>query len=127
MLSLAGVSIFETESCSPAQNIIKITVDNNKITVPLSLFENTNLQIVRPHGSMYDIALRKDDDKNFIALLLQCTHQDNALNVLPMGFSCSLHGSEFNTSGAVVKGPASLPLISYKAEIMENNVVVFLA
>ena len=110
LIGFTGASLIELASCTAPSNIYSTSVLNNLITVPVKLFENSNLQIVRPKELLYDIAINKNAENNFSAMLLQCTHQDNQLTVYPNGYQCSLHGSQFNTEGKVVKGPASKPL-----------------
>jgi Rieske Fe-S protein len=55
---------------------------------------------------------------------MQCTHQENQLDVTGNGFSCSLHGSQFDKDGNVLKGPAEDHLQRYKTTIKNNNLVI---
>ena len=51
---------------------------------------------------------------SFTALSTICTHQQcNVTNVSGSLFVCPCHGSEYDTSGAVVRGPAPSPLRSF--------------
>jgi hypothetical protein len=65
-------------SCSSVP-IYKTTISGNEVKVPASLFATNELQLVRPSGLGYDIAIRKEPDGSFFALLLRCTHADNQL------------------------------------------------
>ncbi len=94
--------------------------------MPLSLFEKGSLQFVRPKGWLYDIAVQKKSDGTYEALLMQCTHMDNQLMPAQNGFSCSLHGSKFNTEGKVIKGPAEMPLKKYSTSINNTNLVIII-
>ncbi len=51
----------------------------------------------------------------FTAVQVSCTHQGNSIgyNLAQGIFICPAHGSEFNKNGAVLQGPASLPLHKY--------------
>ncbi len=46
-------------------------------------------------------------EAGFQALSLECPHLGCLLNPEPGGFSCPCHGSRFDSSGALLRGPAS--------------------
>ncbi len=71
-----------------------------------------------------DIALRKEQDGTYTALLMRCTHADNPLVSTGNGFICNLHGSTFDKEGSVTKGPAALPLRKYSVEIVSDNILI---
>ena len=60
----------------------------------------------------------------YSALLMQCTHMDNQLSAEQNGFSCSLHGSRFNSEGNVIKGPAEMPLKKYETSVNNENIII---
>ncbi|HRI21636.1 MAG TPA: Rieske (2Fe-2S) protein, partial [Panacibacter sp.] len=96
-----------------------------KITMPLTLFDQSAIQFVRPKGWYYDIAVQKKADNTYSALLLQCTHQENQLTPLGNnGYTCSLHGSQFDMNGNVRKGPAEKHLEQYSTTIQNNNLII---
>src|SRR5215217_1535194 len=119
LCALAGTGMFMNfiSACASSE-IFKTAISNNKISIPVSLFAQNSLLIVRPSGVGYDIALRKESDEVYTALLLRCTHADNPLNSTGNGFQCNLHGSTFNKEGLVTKGPAEFSLTKYKTEIL---------
>ena len=51
-----------------------------------------------------------DNDGNFTALSLVCTHLGCTVELQSDGFACPCHGSRFNPDGYPVKGPATKPL-----------------
>src|SRR5882757_8610031 len=108
-------------SCSPAANkaIINPTVNNNQFQVPVSLFDKQAFQIVSPAKYPYEIAIEKNEDNTYKALLLKCTHYDNQLTPTGNGFTCSLHGSKFTKEGEVVNGPAARPLQQLKTQVIK--------
>ena len=122
LLGAAGYSLLQLESCSPATSVFKTPIANGNLNVPLSLFDKNTLQIVRPNGWYYDVAVQKNQDNSYIALLLQCTHQENQLTVSSAGYHCSLHGSNFDKQGNVRKGPAEQPLHHFETSI-DNNIL----
>ncbi len=119
----AGASLLELTGCS-ALPIYKTAITDNKITVPVSLFANTPLQIIRPAGFDYDIALRKETDGSYHALLLRCTHADNQLVSTGSTFVCNLHGSVFDSEGGVKQGPAEQPLKKLPALLNADNIII---
>jgi Rieske Fe-S protein len=97
---------------------------NNEVVIPLSLFAESNIQVVSVKGWDYDMAVHQKEDKTFAVFLLKCTHMDNSIHLGPEGFVCSLHGSTYNKEGEVVKGPAEKPLEQYKGTVSEENLII---
>lgn len=125
LLGAAGFTIPILSSCGSAKyGVYKTAVTNKTIEIPLALFTASALQIVRPNGWYRDVAVQKKEDGTYSALLLECTHQENALTVTGNGFHCSLHGSDFDRSGKVRKGPAELPLTSYSVSIQSDTLII---
>lgn len=123
MLAGAGLVFGSLISCASLP-IYKTLMTENKISVPVSLFTQSDLHIVRTTNTEYDIALRKEKDATYTALLLRCTHADNQLTSTGNGFICSLHGSKFNSEGAVTKGPAEHSLKRYSTQIISDNIII---
>jgi Rieske Fe-S protein len=110
----AGFLITDLAACSPASQIVHLPVSDNSIRLPLSYFTKHSMQIVRPQGWVYDIAVRKTAGDQYEALFLQCTHQKNQLIPDGNGYICTLHGSRFTTDGVVKKGPAEQALKKFQ-------------
>ncbi|HWB27942.1 MAG TPA: Rieske (2Fe-2S) protein [Chitinophagaceae bacterium] len=117
ILGAAGFMLPQLTGCSPASSlaVYNTAVVDKQLRVPLSLFAKSPVQVVRPAGWYYDIAVEKNENNTYKALLMRCTHQDNQLTKTGNGFSCSLHGSQFDKNGNVRKGPAEDPLTQYHA------------
>ncbi len=124
LCAAAAMLLPATQGCSPAYSVFNTVPVSNKIEVPLSLFEKGSLQLVRPKGWLYDIAVQKKTDGTFDALLMQCTHMENQLTPAQNGFSCSLHGSRFAADGKVLKGPAEINLRKYNTVINNSSVII---
>ena len=62
----------------------------------------------------------------YIAVDIKCTHRgcDIGYDTKEKKFVCPCHGSEYDLTGLVTKGPASNPLNYYKAELKGDEVIV---
>ena len=102
------------------------------ITVDLSLSENSALLVVGGAlalgSNVIDskgILLYRQSDTNVLAFSRNCTHNSCTIDSFQNGTStCPCHGSQFNTSGNVVGGPAVNPLTQYSAAIADNIVTI---
>jgi Rieske Fe-S protein len=127
LLGAAGYIIPSLSSCvALVSPVFDATVEDNKIKVPAKLFEQSLLQVIRPQGWYFDIAVQKKENNIYSALLLQCTHQDNQLTIASNGYSCSLHGSQFDKDGNILKGPAELSLKKFEVTESGNNIIIHL-
>jgi Rieske Fe-S protein len=124
LLAGAGFLVADLTACSPSTKIIRLPVNQNSVSVPITAFAQGPVLIVRPEGWLYDIALRKTAADQYEALLLQCTHQQNQLMVNSNGYKCNLHGSQFNLNGRVVKGPAERALIKFTTSLDQDRLIV---
>ena len=102
------------------------------ITVDLSLSENSALLVVGGAlalgSNVIDskgMLLYRQSDTNVLAFSRNCTHNSCTIDSFQNGTStCPCHGSQFNTSGNVVVGPAINPLTQYSAAIADNIVTI---
>ncbi len=60
--------------------------------------------------------LRRQSETEIAAISLVCTHLGCTVNVVETGFQCPCHGSQYDTDGIVVGGPApkTLPWLEIK-------------
>jgi len=124
LLVATGLLMPALSGCGPSFQVISTEIKENRITVPTESFAKGPLVLVRPKGWYYSIALRKNEDNTYTALLLKCTHQDNQLTASSDGFSCSLHGSAYNKEGHVTKGPAERALTTYPVTIGSDQLII---
>jgi nitrite reductase/ring-hydroxylating ferredoxin subunit len=122
----AGLVAGSLSSCATLP-VYKTTMANNKVSVPVSLFAQSDFQVIQPKDLYYNIGLRKEKDSTYTALLLRCTHADNQLMPAGNGFTCSLHGSTFNKEGQVTQGPAEQSLKKYQTEIISDQIIIHLS
>jgi Rieske Fe-S protein len=125
ILGTAAFLLPQMMGCSPATYAVFKTEEvNKKLYIPLQLFEKSKLQLVRPKGWQYDIAVQKLEENKYSALLMQCTHAENQLTPSQNGYSCSLHGSRFNAEGKVIKGPAEVALKKFNVILEQSNLII---
>jgi nitrite reductase/ring-hydroxylating ferredoxin subunit len=122
----AGMVIGSLSSCATLP-VYKTAASNNRVAVPVSLFAQSDFQIIQPKDFYYNIGLRKEQDGTYTALLLRCTHADNQLVPTGNGFKCNLHGSAFDKEGQVTQGPAEHSLKKYPTEIISDQIIIHLS
>src|SRR5271154_1661208 len=84
----SGMLVGSLASCASALPVYKTDMANNKVSVPVSLFTNSDFQVIQPKNMYYNIGLKKEKDGTYTALLLRCTHADNQLTPTGNGFKC---------------------------------------
>lgn len=107
---------------------------SRKLSVPKERFMKVKKEKVsyRPYLLITDvpyewpIALYRFSDTEYCALLMRCTHQGTELSAHGELISCSAHGSEFDTRGQVVNGPAEAALQTFEVTTDETNVYIHL-
>ena len=113
-------------SCSPAVGgkMARLPVTGGKMEVPLAQLEGKEVNILRGKGLDYDVAVHREGDGSYKALLLRCTHFENP--VVPQGkvYHCNAHGSEFDLNGKVKKGPASAPLQQLPCTVTASSLII---
>ena len=124
LLAGSGSLLAELVACSPGYQVLKTEIVNDEIKVPVESFAKSALQLIRPIGWVYDIAVEKKPDNTYRAMLLQCTHQNNQLFSNGHGYTCNLHGSQFDKDGHVKKGPAENPLKQFKTIADKDKLII---
>ena len=111
------------ESCT-SMPIYKAESHNRKLSIPLDKFGENNFLIVRTPELNYDIAVIRNQESEYRSFVMVCTHADNQVNFNGKEFSCSLHGSLFNSHGEVLRGPAERSLVSLVTHKEENFIII---
>ncbi len=107
-----------------------ITINGNTMTVPLAqndALNRTNGMIVVTQARV--VVLRVSATE-YRALSSVCTHEGCTVNEFNgTQVICPCHGSQFSTTGAVVRGPAGSPLRSFPTtfDAPSGNIIVNLA
>jgi Rieske Fe-S protein len=77
-----------------------------------------------PDGEL-PIYIRQLDADRFRALSTRCTHNGCQVDPADDRFICPCHGSEYAADGAVLAGPAELPLVEYRVIAEAERIVVY--
>ncbi len=100
--------------------------------VPLNLTDTPEL---KPIGGTFHLSVEDLEREilvvhtgpgKYVAVDIKCTHRACDLNYegKEKKFVCPCHGSEFDLTGRVMKGPAEAPINFYTAELKGEEVVV---
>ncbi|MEO8085895.1 MAG: Rieske 2Fe-2S domain-containing protein [Bacteroidota bacterium] len=128
--AIAGLGFLSTlESCKAPASVVASTYDaaSNKISIPLSSFSTQNKLVVDGPNGDFKIFLMKNSETDITALQLKCTHRGHGVNMDETNLHCPLHGSDFDFSGNVTHGPATIPLKKYPVTVENDKAVILLA
>ena len=104
--------------------IYKATANKDRLLVPITSFEGSDLLVVRDGRLPFDILLVRKPQGVFEALYLRCTHQQSELTVTPTGLHCPLHGSAFDLDGHVTEGPAVKDLKTFNTSKENDQIII---
>jgi Rieske Fe-S protein len=111
----------------PQLSRISGTASGNTITVNIDssspLASVGSAALVEAGGNSFLVARTGQD--TFNAMTAVCTHEQCIVTGFDSGtFQCPCHGSQYNTSGAVVRGPATQRLRAFTPQFT-NSVLTF--
>jgi len=106
---------------------VGITVDGNQVI--LDLTANATEDLTTQSGFLLideaDVMAINVDGTTIRAFTSVCTHQQCTINAFADDtFMCPCHGSEFDTQGEVVAGPAPQPLTEYDVSRSDDTVTI---
>jgi cytochrome b6-f complex iron-sulfur subunit len=109
----------------PEAPIITSTIVNNTITLTIDGSSPLNASgsgaLINASGRNFLVS--RSGASGFTALTAVCTHEQcNVTHYQNQVFECPCHGSQYSTSGAVIKGPANRSLQSFPTSF-NNNVL----
>lgn len=134
LICAAGMlGVLALDSCKTVKTVTAGKAEKGKLAVPRSDFEfeekgvkkEYDFIIVRHETLPYTVALYKTAN-GFSALKMVCTHNQCDLNAHKTNLVCPCHGSEFDTTGKVLTGPASVNLVAYKTELLNDWIWILL-
>lgn len=120
-----ALGVFSLEACTNYKTI-SAEEESGKLKMKKSDFAENKFVVVNAMKANAPIYLSKLEDGSYIALLMLCTHK--SCEVKPQGtiLYCPCHGSEFSTSGKVLKEPADKDLAQFKTSTDENFIYIHL-
>ncbi len=113
-----GTLITLIDACKKSGNSVDFTLDLNS---------SSNAALKINGGSLvYDNVIVINDNGTYIAISDVCTHQSCGLSYSSSKkkLNCSCHGSQFDTTGKVLTGPATQDLKVYTATVNGSNLHV---
>ncbi|HIF27360.1 MAG TPA: hypothetical protein EYQ40_02285 [Candidatus Marinimicrobia bacterium] len=123
-VAFGSFMLVNQSGCSEGSPTAPINNSDETITVDLSSSENSALATVDGTlalgANVLDskgLLLYRQSDTNVLAFSRNCTHNGCTIGSFQ-------NGSQFNTSGSVVNGPAVNPLTQYSATITGNIVTI---
>jgi Rieske Fe-S protein len=113
------------QSCATGQHFASSEIEGNKLNVLLTEFTlnkkgetvDRKYVLVRSEKLNFPIFLYKVSATEYSASWMECTHQGVELTAHGEHLVCSAHGSEFDTLGNVIQGPAQTNLRKFKTSI----------
>lgn len=133
-LGYVAVGSFTLSSLNSCSGVVNPTSPNPnaKIAIDITKPENKALatvgETIAITGNELDssgMLIERSGQNTVTAFSRTCTHRGCTIPNFSNGISsCPCHGSQFNTSGGVVKGPASSPLKRYNASISGNIITI---
>ena len=131
-VAFGSFMVVSQSGCSEGSPTAPINNSDETITVDLSSSENSALAMIGGTLALgangldsKGILLYRQSDTNVLAFSRNCTHNGCTIGSFQNGTSaCPCHGSQFDTSGSVVNGPAVNPLSQYSATITGNIVTI---
>lgn len=128
---ITGITILE--SCSSSKVMTKQIIGSDILlpTVDFEIKYNGKIKykkyiVIQNEVLKFPICVYRFDAENYTALLMECTHLGNELQVYGDKLQCSAHGSEFNNKGVVEDGPANTNLRSFPIIIEDNTLKISL-
>ena len=111
----------------PALSTISGTIVNNTITLTIDSSSPLNnvgsAALLDTSGQSFLVS--RTGQSSFTALTAVCTHQGcKVSNYQNQVYECPCHGSQYSTSGSVLKGPASSPLRQFTTNFSNNILTI---
>jgi cytochrome b6-f complex iron-sulfur subunit len=102
------------------------TVSNGAVTVNVAtgpLASSGGMALVSSTAGQFLVT--RTGASTFVAVTAQCTHQACVVSLgTGTSYVCPCHGSEFDTSGHVLVGPAVAPLRQFQTQFANNVLTI---
>lgn len=116
-------------SCAGNRTVMGL-VEGEDLVIPSSSFtDEKGVQrpyVVAAHDQLKQPIAVFKEGYGYRAVLMRCTHRGAELRVTGDRLECSAHGSQFDSRGAVLEGPASSPLRVFPVLEREGRIFISL-
>lgn len=115
------------ESCKKEKNGPEAANRQVDFTLDLTAYSNAALANKGGYVVFNEVIVARTLGGAYIAVSAVCTHQGSNVGYQATlnRFQCASHGSTFSASGAVMSGPASVPLQEFKTELKGSSLRVY--
>lgn len=105
------------EGCAVSSQTLRVSAKENRVRLALSelpkLSEPGGFVKVYPFGFAHPIVLFQDTSGELFAISTTCTHAGCEVRKTKSKFECPCHGSQYDLSGKVIRGPAPAALTRF--------------
>jgi cytochrome b6-f complex iron-sulfur subunit len=102
-------------------------LENGRLVVSLEDFGTGPFALVDAPNLPMPIYLYRHESGSFTAVLTRCMHRGCQVEPTSGHLVCPCHGSEYDNTGAILKGPTQLPLIRFPVETQGDQIYISLA
>lgn len=130
---VTGTAVASLLNSCTSIKFISVVENDGKLVVSKTEFGELLFVVVKSKATPFPIYLSRTSNKNqetvsesYSALLMRCTHKQ--CEVKPAGnlLYCPCHGSEFSSSGKVLKEPASTDLHKFSVTQDDKSIYIHL-
>lgn len=117
-LAVGGCASLATRPVTPVNGRLELAL----VHYPELLEPNGSLRVM-PEGQAEPIYIMALGESRFRALSPICTHLGCTVDIQDDRLVCPCHGSTYDRTGAVLRGPAEHPLAHYRTELSPDGVL----
>jgi Rieske Fe-S protein len=105
------------EGCAASSQTLRVSAKENRVRLALAempkLAEPGGFVKVYPFGFAHPIVVFQDASHEIFAISTTCTHAGCEVRKTKSKFECPCHGSQYDLSGRVIRGPAPAALTRF--------------
>jgi Rieske Fe-S protein len=121
---LAAPLLIGQQGCASMPVLHAQATSTSTVRIDVVSLATTGSVIVRCPSLRDDLFVTRNARGEWRALLMHCTHRDQPLGANANGLFCTSHGSTFDLDGHVLTAPATVPLLRYSIEEIDNELVI---
>lgn len=123
VLAGGSAALMWLASCK-SHTYVQGTVAGNRIIVSKADFSENTFVVVKSEKYPAPIYLRRLNENQYTALLMECTHKQCEVRAYKNVLQCPCHGSEFSYTGEVLEPPATEPLKRFTVTTDDQNIII---